>query len=78
MEQAGQRKADQGRGRRAAEDDDAGMDVQEHAQVAAHQDQGAEDDETEGEPKAGGQIHKTLQRNKRHTASRVATIALPA
>ncbi len=39
-----ERKPDQGRGDRAAEDDDDGMDVVEHPEIATHQNQRAKDD----------------------------------
>ena len=49
MHHGGERKADQGRGERAAENDDDGVDVVEHPQIAAHQDQGDDDDGAGGQ-----------------------------
>jgi len=37
MKDRAEREADEGRRERAAEDDDGGVNVQEHPQVAAHQ-----------------------------------------
>ena len=62
MENAGQRKADQRRRGRAAENDDEGVQVEEHPQVATHHDQGDEDDAAERKAEAGGHIHEALQR----------------
>ena len=47
VEDGGQGKADEGCGKRPAEDHDEGMDVQEHAEIAAHQDE-TDDDEGSG------------------------------
>ena len=72
VEDAGQRKADQGRRGGAAENDDEGVQVEEHPQVAAHHDQRDEDDAAEREPEAGGNIHEALQRtNGRDPVARV-------
>ena len=62
MEHRRQRKPDQRRGERAAEDDDDGMDVVEHVEVAAHQDQRRQYDHAGDEAKQGRDIHHVLRR----------------
>ena len=57
MHHRGERKADQGRGERAAENDDDGVDVVEHPQIAAHQDERDDDGGAGDQPQAGCDIH---------------------
>ena len=64
MEDRAQRETDQRGRRRTAENDDEGMQIEEHPQVAAHHDERDEDNAAEHEPEAGGNIHKALQRTK--------------
>ena len=70
-----QRKADQGRGGRAAEDDDEGVHVEEHPQIAAHQDQGDENDAAERQARGRLTIsmeHSNTQRTRRDPAIALA------
>ena len=57
-----ERKPDKGRGERAAEDDDDGMDVVEHPEVTAHQDQRTQDDGAGDQAKERSDIHSELRR----------------
>ena len=69
MQHGGERKADQGRGERAAENDDDGVDVVEHPQVAAHQDERDDDDDAGDQPQGCGDIHE-LPRTHNATQTR--------
>ena len=62
VEHRRQRKPDQRGGERAAEDDDDGMDVVEHPEVAAHQNQRGYYDNAGDQAKQGGDIHHILRR----------------
>ena len=57
MEDRGEREADQGRREGAAEDHDEGVAVREHAEIAAHQDQGDKHDAAGDNADAGCDIH---------------------
>ena len=57
-----ERKADQCRRERTAEDDDDGMDVVEHPEVTAHQDQRRQDDAAGDQANERGDIHSELRR----------------
>ena len=54
----GERKPDQRCGERAAENDDEGVDVEEHPEIAAHQDERDEHDDAGDQSKAGCDIHE--------------------
>ena len=68
MQHRAQRKPDQRRGERAAEDDDDGMDVVEHPEIAAHQNQRAQHDAAGDQAKERGDIHCELQRVRERPA----------
>src|SRR5262249_10502962 len=53
------RKADQGGGERSAEDDDGGMGVDEHTEVAAHHNERHQHDGAGEQAQAGCDIHET-------------------
>jgi hypothetical protein len=53
----GERKADQRRGEGAAENDDEGMGVEEHRNVAAHEDEREQNDDTGNEADTGCNVH---------------------
>ena len=58
VEDRGERKADQGGGERAAENDDRRVRVEEHAQIAAHQDERDQHDRSRNQAEAGCDIHE--------------------
>ena len=58
MEDGGERKADQGRGERAAEDDDDGVDVEEHPDSPPIRMSDNEHDAAGDKPEAGCDIHE--------------------
>ena len=57
VHERGERKADQGGGEGAAENDDEGMFADEHVQVAAHQDHEADDADARHQAKTCRNIH---------------------
>ena len=60
----GERKADQGRGERAAENDDRRMFADEHVQIAAHQNHEADDADTGRQAKTCRNIHNATPRTQ--------------